>query len=43
LVDVELILGMMDRDQFVNFHNQQDDENVLEIRDSSFRMLPWLL
>jgi 3-dehydroquinate dehydratase len=38
LVDVEFVFGMMDRDQFVNFHNQQDDENVLDIRDSSFKM-----
>ena len=38
LVDVEFVFGMMDRDQFVNFHNQHDDENVLDIRDSSFRM-----
>jgi len=38
LVDVELIFKMLDRNQFVNFHNQRDNENVLDIRDSSFRM-----
>lgn len=26
LVDVEFVLGMMDRDEFINFHSQQDDE-----------------
>lgn len=38
LVDVELVLGMMDRDGFVNFHNQETDKNFLDIRDSRFRM-----
>jgi putative transposase len=38
LVDVEFILGMMDRDEFVNFHNQQDDGSFLDISDSRFRM-----
>ena len=38
LVDVGFVLGMMDRDEFVKFHNQQDDEIFLDIRDSKFRM-----
>jgi len=38
LVDVGFVLRMMDRNEFVNFHNQQDDEKFLDIRDSKFRM-----
>jgi len=38
LVDVGFVLGMMDRNEFIKFHNQQDDEIFLDIRDSKFRM-----
>jgi putative transposase len=38
LVDVDFVLGMMNRDEFINFHKQQDDENILDIREDRFRM-----
>ena len=38
LVDIEFVLGMMKADEFAKFHNQQDDENILDIREDSFRV-----
>jgi len=38
LVDVEFVLGIMNRDEFINFHKQEDDKNILDIREDHFRM-----
>jgi putative transposase len=38
LVDAEFVLGMMSRDEFINFHKQQDDGNILDIREDRFRI-----
>jgi putative transposase len=38
LVDVDFVLGMMNRDEFIKFHKQQDDANILDIREDRFRM-----
>jgi len=38
LVDVEFVLGMMNRDEFERFHNQQSDGAVLDIKEDSFRI-----
>jgi putative transposase len=38
LVDAEFVLGIMSRDEFINFHKQQDDENILDIREDRFRI-----
>lgn len=38
LVDVEFVLGMINRDEFIKIHNQQDDPNILEMREDNFKM-----
>jgi putative transposase len=36
--NTKFVLGMMNREEFINFHKQQDNENVLDIKEDSFRM-----
>jgi len=39
LVDIDFVLGSMNRDEFVRFHNQkEEDENVLDIGENKFRL-----
>lgn len=37
IVDVEFVLEIMGRDEFVDFHKQQDEEHILDIKGSNFR------
>ncbi len=39
LTDVEFGLGMISREQFIEFNNQQNDDKCLEVDDNSFRIM----
>ncbi len=38
LVDVEFVLGMINKDQFVHLHNEQSQERILDITEDNFRI-----
>ncbi|SCM78957.1 transposase [uncultured Sporomusa sp.] len=38
LIDVDLVLGMMNKEQFIDIHNQPSSEAVLDLKEDHFRM-----